>query len=130
MTFGTFDYFHPGHVAYLREAAQRGDRLITIVALDATVQQLKEKTPHHDHTTRKKEVAASGIADLVLSGDPADPYSCLRDYTPDIICLGYDQAGFATGIQEFYNQSGHDQPHIVRCAPYLPEQHKSSHFHA
>jgi glycerol-3-phosphate cytidylyltransferase-like family protein len=41
MTFGTFDYFHPGHKAYLKEAKQYGDYLITIVARDETVKHIK-----------------------------------------------------------------------------------------
>lgn len=41
MTFGTFDVFHPGHLYYLREAKKLGNYLVTVVARDETVLNIK-----------------------------------------------------------------------------------------
>ena len=41
LAFGTFDYFHAGHEAYLREAQNRCDELHIIIARDTTVQRVK-----------------------------------------------------------------------------------------
>jgi FAD synthetase len=41
MTFGTFDRLHPGHEYYLSEARKYGDCLITVVARDKTVVDIK-----------------------------------------------------------------------------------------
>ena len=41
LTFGTFDHTHPGHISYLTQASHYGDHLITIIALDQTVQKVK-----------------------------------------------------------------------------------------
>lgn len=41
LTFGTFDIFHPGHEYYLREAKKHGDKLVTVIARDQTVKNVK-----------------------------------------------------------------------------------------
>jgi cytidyltransferase-related domain len=41
MTNGCFDILHAGHVAYLKEAASLGDRLVVAVNSDASVARLK-----------------------------------------------------------------------------------------
>ena len=41
MTNGCFDILHAGHVAYLKEAASLGDRLVVAVNSDASAARLK-----------------------------------------------------------------------------------------
>ena len=47
MAFGVFDRLHPGHIAFLKQAAGMGGELIVVLARDASVLKLKNKIPHH-----------------------------------------------------------------------------------
>jgi cytidyltransferase-like protein len=66
MTFGTFDLFHPGHRYYLSEARKEGDCLITVIARDKTVSDLKGKATRESEETRKTKVIESGLSDEVI----------------------------------------------------------------
>lgn len=66
MTFGTFDLFHPGHKYYLSEAHKEGDYLITVIARDETVSDLKGKSTRESEEIRKKKVIESGLSDEVI----------------------------------------------------------------
>lgn len=59
MTFGTFDLFHPGHKYYLSEASNLGDYLITVVARDTTVEQVKGKKPRESEKIRLMKLQES-----------------------------------------------------------------------
>ena len=87
LTFGTFDIFHPGHEYYLREAKKHGDTLVTIIARDETVKNLKKYTPRNDEHSRKKTVEESGIPDKILLGELENYYNCIIDQQADVICL-------------------------------------------
>lgn len=56
MTFGTFDHTHAGHLAYLTQARLHGDHLVTIVALDQTVKQVKSHETVYKETKRLHDV--------------------------------------------------------------------------
>lgn len=66
MTFGTFDLFHPGHRYYLSEARKQGSYLITVVARDKTVIDLKRRQTREPETVRKQNVIASQLSDEVV----------------------------------------------------------------
>lgn len=66
MTFGTFDLFHPGHRYYLSEARKQGNYLITVVARDKTVIDLKRRQTREPETVRKQNVIASQLSDEVV----------------------------------------------------------------
>lgn len=119
LTFGTFDHLHPGHVAYLNEAASKGD-LFVIVARDAHVEQIKGVTPdqsEHDRLAALKD--AFPDAQVVL-GDAEDYRKPVRDINPDLIVMGYDQK-LPPGVTEADVDCT-----ILRAAPFDPEIHKSS----
>lgn len=128
MTFGTFDRIHPGHEAYLTQARCRWDKLITVIARDQMVKQLKGKPPVNNEQNRLQQVAEKNIANLVILGNKQNPYQCLLDHQPDIICLGYDQHSFDGGLQDFYNWQNLPIPQIVRLDAFEPEKYKSSLF--
>ena len=101
MVFGVFDRLHPGHISFLEQAGQYGDRLIAVVARDAIVQELKNKLPYENEETRQKAVARiSGITHVFLGDAVLGSYEILKIHQPDIICLGYDQTALERDLRE------------------------------
>lgn len=127
MTFGTFDQFHMGHEAYLRQAKALGDELIVVIARDETVRKIKQKTPEWNENKRKKAVSESGIADKVVLGNPGDKYEVIRQFRPNVIALGYDQFVFTYRLSKLLIDEKIDAK-IVRMQPYKPELYKTSHL--
>lgn len=67
MTNGCFDILHAGHVRYLVQARQLGDRLIVAVNTDASVSQLKGKNrPIYPLEQRMQVLAALRSVDWVV----------------------------------------------------------------
>ena len=90
LTFGTFDHLHPGHIAYLSEAAGMGD-LTIIVARDRNVEHIKGAAPQgleQDRLLALEEVFPDAT---VVLGDSEDYLRPVRDAAPDVIVMGYDQ---------------------------------------
>lgn len=118
---GTFDYLHPGHEAFLQQAAALGDELIVVVARDANVHRLKGHLPDHDEETRRQNVDKLGIADRVQLGNAgANLLAIVEEINPTVIALGYDQ-GKPAGLDERFPNC-----QIAVLEPYQPERYKSS----
>jgi cytidyltransferase-like protein len=128
ITFWTFDYFHPGHEAYLLQAKQYGDYLITIIARDSTVERIKGKLPEHDENERLLTLTEFGKIDIVELGDLDDPYTCLHTYKPQVICLGYDQHSFDIWLRKRCDTNQLQNTTILRLSSFEPEKRKSSYF--
>lgn len=126
MTFGTFDMFHPGHAYYLSEARKLGDRLITVVARDATVEAVKGKKAREPESTRLQKVRESALVDEAVLGSLSDHYAIILEKKPDILCFGYDQHSFnGPGLMAFLEKNDL-QPQMVTLDPFEPETWKSS----
>lgn len=95
-TNGCFDILHSGHVAYLAEAKQQGDRLIVAVNDDNSVKALKGPTRPINSIERRMSVL-SGLAavDWVLPFSDATPERLLELLKPDCLVKGgdYDLSG-------------------------------------
>jgi cytidyltransferase-like protein len=128
ITFGTFDHFHPGHEVYLLQAKQYGDYLITIIARDRTVERIKGNLPEHDEDERLLSLTEFGQIDIVELWDSEDPYTCLRTYKPQVICLGYDQHSFDTWLRKRCDTNNLKDTTILRLQSFEPEKRKSSYF--
>ena len=126
ITFWTFDRVHPWHEAYLKQAKQYGDILITIVAKDITVQKIKWALPDHDEQHRVHAITDLQISDIVELGDEIDPYTCLKKHTPDLICLWYDQHSFDTWLRAWCDTHWLEKTIIIRLESHHPEKRKSS----
>jgi FAD synthetase len=125
LTFGTFDYLHPGHKFYLRQAKKKWEYLIVVIARDLSVLTWKGELPDHDEQYRLERVRKTKIADLVTLGDENDKMRVVREYRPDVICLGYDQQADEQVLLQYCKAQGFT-PEICRIEPYKPELHKSS----
>lgn len=119
MVFGTFDLLHPGHEFFLREAARRGP-LTVVVARDENVRRIKGGRPLQTQERRIRAIRKRFPTVTVIPGDRRDFLMPLRELTPDLILLGYDQT-LPPGITEdalFCR--------IERIRAFHPRQFKSS----
>lgn len=91
MTNGCFDLLHPGHVAYLQEAAKEGDHLIVAVNDDQSVRRLKgEKRPVNSLENRINMLTAINGVDWVCSFSEDTPKRLIAKILPDILIKGGD----------------------------------------
>jgi FAD synthetase len=103
---GTFDILHPGHVHYLRDAADMGDELHVIVARSVNV--THKAPPVVPDEQRREMVAALKPVDEAHLGHPEDIFVPIERLEPDIIALGYDQHHDAEGLRSALAERGLD----------------------
>ncbi len=99
MATGVFDILHSGHLRYLQEAKLLGDELIVVVATDATVRKEKHE-PITPEKMRLELVQALKPVDRAFLGKEGDMFEIVKEVSPDIIVLGYDQAFDEKKLQE------------------------------
>jgi cytidyltransferase-like protein len=126
LVFGTFDIFHEGHKNFLLQARKHGDLLRVVVARDVTVVAIKGFPPQNNEQTRLETLAKSGLVDEAVLGSLVDRYEVIREYEPDIICLGYDQKADMEKLKKVLQDLGLVKVEIKRLNAYHPEKFKSS----
>jgi D-beta-D-heptose 7-phosphate kinase/D-beta-D-heptose 1-phosphate adenosyltransferase len=91
MTNGCFDILHAGHVTYLEQASELGDRLLVAVNVDETVRRLKgEDRPVNKVENRMRMLAALRCVDWVVAFEEDEPTRLICDLSPDILVKGGD----------------------------------------
>ena len=91
MTNGCFDILHAGHVHYLEQAAQLGDRLIVAVNGDASVRRLKgPERPVNTLDNRMQVLAALASVDWVVPFYEDTPERLICQITPHVLVKGGD----------------------------------------
>jgi D-beta-D-heptose 7-phosphate kinase/D-beta-D-heptose 1-phosphate adenosyltransferase len=89
MTNGCFDILHIGHVKYLEQASQLGDRLIVAVNSDDSVSRLKGNSrPINNIESRMAVLSALKSVDWVVSFDELTPEKLISEIEPDILVKG------------------------------------------
>ena len=90
-TNGCFDLLHPGHVALLREARRKCDRLVVGLNTDASVRGLKGPSrPVQSEEARGQVLAALSDVNLVTLFDEPTPEQLIRELRPDVLVKGAD----------------------------------------
>jgi rfaE bifunctional protein nucleotidyltransferase chain/domain len=90
-TNGCFDLLHFGHVSYLQQARQLGDRLIVGINSDASVRRLKGASrPLVPAQQRAGVVAALGCVDAVVIFHATRATRFLATVRPDVYVKGGD----------------------------------------
>ncbi len=90
-TNGCFDILHAGHVGYLQDARQLGDRLIVAVNSDDSVRRLKgEGRPINAQDRRMAVLAGLEAVDWVTCFDDDTPERLLAALHPDVLAKGGD----------------------------------------
>lgn len=90
-TNGCFDILHYGHIHYLTEARDLGDKLIIGLNSKASVQRLKGKhRPINDEQTRQFLLASLQYVDAVVVFEEDTPLELITLVVPDILVKGGD----------------------------------------
>ncbi|PCH85599.1 MAG: bifunctional heptose 7-phosphate kinase/heptose 1-phosphate adenyltransferase [Piscirickettsiaceae bacterium] len=91
LTNGCFDILHPGHVRYLQQAKDLGDRLIILVNDDASVGRLKgPERPINPLETRAEMLSALACVDWVCEFTEDSPREHICRILPDVLVKGGD----------------------------------------
>ncbi len=107
-TNGCFDLIHKGHILYLEEAAQQGDKLIIAINADKSVSKLKGKhRPIKDEDNRSLIMAAFSFVDLVVIFHEETPLELIEMVSPDVLVKGGDWSpDQIVGSDHVMNQGG------------------------
>ena len=127
ITFGVFDFLHPGHLWLLQEARALGNYLTVIVARDEVVKALKGKAPSQQENVRLEAVQAVPQVDQVLLGDVnPESYKILEELPFDVLAVGYDQPPTDKEMHKILLQVGKESADIVRIQPFQEDVYKTS----
>jgi FAD synthetase len=126
---GVFDLLHLGHVKFLEEAKKAGGKnaeLLVIVARDRTVQKTKGRRPVMPENQRRALVEALRVVDeAVLGLEDFDVGDVIERVKPNVIALGYDQAGMERRVREYVNKHGLSVK-VVRVGKFADDELSSS----
>ena len=116
-TNGCFDLVHPGHIAYLNEAASLGDKLVVGLNTDASVKEIKgEERPINNEYSRQQMLAAMFFVDAVVLFNEDTPYNLIEAIKPDVLVKGGDyQIENIVGAAETQQRGGE-----VKVLDFLP----------
>lgn len=90
-TNGCFDILHYGHIHYLSEASDLGDKLIIGLNAAASVSRLKgPHRPINDELTREHLLAAFAFVDAVVAFEQDTPYELIQTIVPNVLVKGGD----------------------------------------
>lgn len=91
MTNGCFDILHPGHVKYLQQARELGDRLVVAVNSDESVRKLKGNgRPINTVDSRMAVLSALECVDWVVPFAEDTPERLVCAALPDVMVKGGD----------------------------------------
>lgn len=118
-TNGCFDLLHIGHVRYLQEAKNLGDRLVVGINSDQSVRKLSKGTgrPIIREQHRAEVIAALGCVDYVILFEESDPLTLIKALQPQILVKGGDWEPDRIVGKEFVEERGGS----VRSIPLTPE---------
>ena len=95
-TNGCFDILHQGHITYLAQTADLGDKLIVGINSDDSVKMLDKGTtrPLQDEYSRALIIASLSFVDAVIIFDEATPLQLITTLQPQVLVKGgdYDSA--------------------------------------
>ncbi len=118
-TNGCFDLLHVGHVRYLSEAKQLGDRLIVGLNSDDSVKRLEKGTnrPLIPEAQRAEILAALECVDYVIIFDESDPLNLIKAIQPNVLVKGGDWEPHQIIGRDFVEGRGG----MVQSLPLVPD---------
>ena len=131
MVFGTFDMIHLGHEDLFRQARALAENphLIVSIARDSAVERIKGMKPRHREDERLREVQCHKSVDEVVLGDTVGYIGHILAARPDVIALGYDQAGeYVDNLEKDLAEGGYTGK-VLRLQAFKPEKYKTSKLH-
>jgi glycerol-3-phosphate cytidylyltransferase len=104
-TGGTFDLFHAGHVNFLRQCYNIGDKVIVSLNTDEFIIEYKGKGPIYSYAERQELLCSCKYVDEVVPNiGGADSTIAIGLVRPDFIVIGSDWAN-----KDYYAQMGFTQ---------------------
>ena len=92
-TNGCFDLLHYGHLHYLADARDIGDKLVVGLNSAASVRRLKGvNRPINDELTRQYMLASLDMIDAVVVFEEDTPFNLINMIKPDVLVKGGDWA--------------------------------------
>jgi len=89
ITFGTFDFFHAGHVLMLQEAKNICDHLIVCIQNDPSFDRINKNSPIQTVVERQIQVSACKYVDeVIVYNTEQDVLEILKSVEWDIRILG------------------------------------------
>ncbi len=127
LVFGVFDFLHPGHISFLKQARKRGNELIIIAARDSAVRALKKRKPYHSERRRISALRRLPFVSRALLGDTTQgTYTVLKKWKPDVICAGYDQNALRKDLVSKMAKGIIPYIPIIKMHPHAPHKFRSS----
>lgn len=124
MIFGVFDGLHEGHKHFISQAAAKCEQIIIVVTKDEIVSELKGRLPKHALDQRIEMIRSLFTAATIIAGDSKlGEWTVLREHSPEIIFLGYDQRGIAGELEKLGRVSERD---FIFIDSHEPHKFKSS----
>lgn len=122
-TNGCFDILHYGHLHYLAQARDLGDRLIVGLNDDDSVRRLKGiHRPIQDIHTRQMMLASLEFVDAVVLFQEDTPLNLIKTLLPDVLVKGGDYTPESiVGAKEVVRAGG-----AVRVLSFIPGYSTSS----
>jgi len=117
MASGVFDIIHTGHISYLEQAKAMGDELIVVVACDDTVRKSKHE-PITPEKMRVRIVDSLKPVDRAILGKEGDIFSVVREISPHIIVLGFDQTFKENDMKKRLEDHGLGHIKVARATEY------------
>jgi rfaE bifunctional protein nucleotidyltransferase chain/domain len=116
-TNGCFDLLHYGHLQYLAEASDLGDRLVIGLNSRESVSRLKgAHRPIHDDQTRLFQLAALSFVDAIVIFEQDTPAKLIASLVPDLLVKGGDyQVKEIVGSETVLDHGGQ-----VRSLEFVP----------
>lgn len=108
MVFGTFDYLHPGHLNFFKQARALATNpyLVVSIARDQNVKRIKKHLPTNAEKDRKFLVSSCRLVDEVVLGGIGDFIPHIIKAKPEIIALGYDQSAYTDNLAGELKKNG------------------------
>ena len=91
-TNGVFDLLHRGHIEYLAQTADFGDKIIIAINSDESVKKLAKgvNRPLQDENSRALIIAALTFVDIVVIFNEHTPLSLISEIKPNVLIKGGD----------------------------------------
>ena len=120
MASGVFDILHTGHISYLQQAKALGDELIVVVACDETVRKSKHE-PITNEKMRVQIISSLKPVDKAVLGKGGDIFDVVKEISPDIIVLGFDQTFKENDLRKRLEENGLRHIKVARASEYAED---------
>jgi len=122
---GCFDLLHPGHIFFLKEAAEQGTRLVVGLNSDDSVKRLKKGRLVRSLEERKFMLEACKFVDLVVSFNQDTALGVVEFLRPDVYVTGEEYRARSPEAR-LVKEYGGKVVYVTRVAKYSSSMTEAS----